>query len=246
MRSKDAPRFSRRRANLLAISAITASLIGLPVQSLRAQKLFRPTGPARLTRRLSRGLRDGNAIVVTRTWRITFEQQARGMAVAGEQLSVSVEAPPPLEPLSKIEERRSTKGMFPILLGPDGTIMAAGQNTSRSSFDAAVETAQSLLKQGGFGEESVQQQGAYIAQLLEAGTTLLDELPGDLFYPSTQPFRESKAVALPDGTQGGFEVTWVASTQEGIRLLKEARREVITRIGESERRSSEEWSLTLP
>ena len=244
MRSEYAPSFSRRRVNLLALSAIAASLVGLPTQTLGAQNLFRPTGPATLTRRLSRGLRDGKAILVTRSWRIAFEAQARGIAVAGEQMSVSVEAPQQLEPLARIEEQRSTQNMFPILLGPDGTIMAAGQNTSRSSFDAAVETAQSILQQGGFGEDSVQQQGAYLAQLQEAGSSLLDELPGDLFYPSTEPFREARAVALPDGTQGAFEMTWIASAQEGSGLLKDARREVITRIGESERRSSEEWSLT--
>lgn len=240
-----APALSRRRACVLAIGAMASGLAALPFSPLRAWHLGKPHGACALTRRLSRGLRDGNAIVVTRSWRVTFNEQARGMAVAGEQISASVEAPPQLELLAKIEEERSTEGMFPILLGPDGTIMAAGQNTSRSSFDAAVETAQSLLQKGGFGEQRVQQQGAYMAQLQEAGSSILDQLPGDLFYPSSKPFHETKAVALPDGTKGAFELKWIASTQEGTRLLRTARREVITRIGQSERQSSEEWSLTL-
>ncbi|MEM7701368.1 MAG: hypothetical protein AAF251_05475 [Pseudomonadota bacterium] len=241
-----APSFSRRRASLLGLGAMAAGLVGFPLQPLRARTLYRPEAPATLTRRLSRGLRDGNAIVVTRAWKVTFEEQARGIAIAGEQIAVSVEAPSPLEPLARIEEQRSTQGMFPILLGPDGTIMAAGQNTSRSSFDAAVETAQSLLQRSGFGEDSVEQQGAYMARLQKAGSSLLDQLPGDLFYPSTQPFRDTQAVALPDGTQGAFEVTWMASVKDGTRLLETARREVITRIGETERRSSEEWALAVP
>jgi len=236
---------TRRRLGLYSISALVIGLSAFPLRSVLAQNVALPEGGCALTRRLSRGLRDGNAIVVTRTWRLTFAQQARGVAIAGEQMAVSVEAPPRLAPLAQIEEARSTEGIFPILLAPDGTIMAAGQSTSPSSFDAAIETAQSLLGASGYDDGNVAQQGIYMAQLQEAGSSLLDEMPGDLFYPSTTPLRDVRQLALPDGTFGEFELTWEASVDVSTRLLETARREVITRIGSSERRSSEEWSLTI-
>lgn len=157
---------------------------------------------------------------------------------------MSVDAPPNLAPLSQIERERSTEGMFPILLGVDGTIMAAGNTTSSGSFESAITTATALLEEGGFSQDSVKQQALYMAQLQKAGSSLLDQLPGDLFYPSTDPFREVRALPLPDGGSGEFEFRWQASVQDDTALLKHAQREVITRIGESERRSSEEWTLT--
>jgi len=236
---------TRRRLGLYSMGVLLTGSGAFPLQPLLAQSVTLPNGACALTRRLSRGLRDGNAIVVTRTWRVTFAEQARGVAIGGEQMSVSVEAPPRLAPLAQIEEARSTEGIFPILLAPDGTIMAAGPGTSPSSVDAAIETAQSLLKASGYADGTVAQQGIYMAQLQKAGSSLLDEMPGDLFYPSTKPVHDVRQLALPDGTSGEFELTWQASVNEGTKLLETARREVITRIGSSERRSNEEWSLSL-
>ena len=235
---------TRRRVGLYSMGVLLIGSGALPLRPLWAQNVTLPKGACALTRRLSRGLRDGKAIVVTRTWRVTFAEQARGVAIAGEQMAVSVEAPPRLAPLTKIEEARSTKGIFPILLAPDGTIVAAGQSTSPSSVDAAIQTAQDLLEASGYADGSVAQQGAYMAQLQKAGSSLLDEMPGDLFYPSTKLLRDARQLALPDGTLGEFELTWEASVNEDTKLLETARRQVITRIGSSERRSSEEWSLT--
>ena len=234
---------TRRHALVFAMSAMAVGPAFAPSGSLAAQSLAPPKGSFALTRRLTRGLRDGNSIVVTRTWIVAFAPQSRGIAVSGTQTAVSVEAPPKLAPLTKIEEDRSTEGMFPILLAPDGTIVAAGENTSQASFEASIRTAQSLLEESGFSEARARQQVVYMAQLQRAGSSLLDELPGDLFYPSTEPFRDVRQVALPDGASGEFELRWEASVQSGTALLDRARREVITRIGESERKSSEDWSL---
>ena len=82
-----------------------------------------------------------------------------------------------------------------------------------------------------------------MAQLQAAGSSFLDEMPGDLFYPSITPLREVRQVPLGEGMVGEFEIRWEASAKADTGLLENARREVITRIGESERRSSEDWLL---
>lgn len=229
---------------MFVMSALGMGASGFATAPVFAKEVRLPLATYRLTRRLSRGLRDGTAIIVTRSWNVSFARQARGFAITGEQSAVLVEAPEHLAPIAKIEEERSSEGMFPILLAPDGTIMAAGQSTSQASFNASVATAQDLLEQSGLAKGRVEQQGVYMAQLQKAGSSLLDELPGDLFFPSTAPFREVRKVALPDGGTGEFELRWVASVVEGTSRLDKAQREVITRIGSSERRSSEDWSLT--
>lgn len=234
-------------------NALTFALAGLASGSLMsairaragsgAEPLTAPSQPMVLTRRLSRGLRDGMTIVVTRSWRVAFTQQARGIAVRGEQIEVSVEAPPQLAPLSEIEQSRPTSGIFPILLGPDGLIMAAGAASDADTVDAALAAARGVMAQHGLSSGSVAQHARYLADLQQAGSSLLEAWPADLFYPSPLPRRIVREVALPDGQTGEFELRWTASTQADSPLLREARREVLTRIGESERRSSEDWSL---
>ncbi|MEM7689491.1 MAG: hypothetical protein AAF291_10760 [Pseudomonadota bacterium] len=235
---------TRRRMGLLATGAFAASACSFAVSPLLAAGVALPSGAFSLTRRLLRGLRDGKAIIVERSWHVAFAQQSRGIAISGEQTSVSVEAPERLAPIAKIEQDRSTKAMFPILLAPDGTIMAAGENTSQTSFVASIASAQRLLETSGFTKSGAAEQAVYMAQLQKAGSSLLDQLPADLFFPSTAPLREARIVALPNGGSGEFELNWEASVQDGTALLNAARREVITRIGSSERRSSEDWSLT--
>jgi hypothetical protein len=223
-------------------------LAGMPARLAAREGIIVPAGTCLLTRRLERSLHDGKAIVVTRSWRIGFTRQARGIAVSGEQVSVSVDAPDRLAPLARIEEERSTLGMFPILLGPAGTIVAAGANSAQDSLDAAIKIALDLLGQGEEpdmpgAEKSAH--AAYLAQLQQAGSTLMDQMPGDLFYPSTEPFRTTRRIAMPDGEDAEFEMTWKANTREGSGLLESAQREIITRIGKSQRHSREEWSLKV-
>jgi len=215
--------------------------------SLGKKPLSLPPGAWLLKRRLQRGLRDGLAISVTREWRVQFARQSRGIAVSGAQVSVAVDAPERLAPIAKIEEQRSSDAMFPILLAPNGKIIAAGQNTSQESLDEAVRAGTALLAEempkAMAGARPAAQHARYLAQLQQSRSSLLDELPGDLFYPSAKPFRAVRQIALPDGRSGEFAVNWEASAHNESGWLNTARREVITRIGESERRSSEDWSL---
>ena len=238
----DAAGLSRRQATLLALGAFVFAKPAIAARTSTKDATL-PAGDCLLSRKLVRGLRDGNTITVTRGWRIEFARQSRGIAISGEQVSVTVEAPEKLSPIAKIERERSTKGLFPILLAPDGMIIAAGQNTAQSSVDETVRTAETLLSKQMGEADAAAKHARYLSNLQLAGSSLLDEMPGDLFYPSTETYREVRRVALPDGSTGEFEVSWEASAKAESGLLETARREVITRIGASERRSSEEWSL---
>lgn len=226
----------------LVVTSAGSSLLAQPSSQIKPAIQI-PDTPMRLTRRLSRGLRDGAAIVVTRNWRVTFTPQARGIAINGEQTGVEVDAPPALKPLSEIEANRSTAGMFPILLSPTGTIVAAGEMTSQTSIDAGMREAAALFEQSNGSAQTKEEQIRVLAGLRQTGASLLDKMPGDLFYPSIMPLREVRSLDLPDGSKGEFEIGWEATHQTGSTLLKRARREVITRIGSSTRTSSEEWSL---
>jgi len=230
-----------RSLPLAVMSLGSASLIAIPLSA--AQGAILPPGPMLLTRRLYRGLHDGKAIVVTRSWRVQFAPSSQGIAITGEQVAVSVDAPPALAPLTRIEETRSTQGMFPILLSSSGVIMAAGASTSQASFNAALDAAEQMMRARGASTLSVAEQRRFMAEIQQAGSTLLDEMPSDLFYPSAIPVREVRQITLADGARGEFELRWTASPQEQGPWLGTARREIITRIDGDERRSSEDWTM---
>ncbi len=234
----------RRHALVFAASGAVACSGLLPSLALALGPVVLPTNPMVLRRRLSRGLRDGKAIVVTREWRVEFLPQSRGISISGQQIGVAVEAPPALARLSEIEQTRSTDSMFPILLSQEGIILAAGDTTGGGSVSAALKAAEDLMTQKGLSAKSAAEQRQFLAQLQKTGSSLLNEMPGDLFYPSTIPVRETREVALADGGVGEFEVRWSASALAQTQLLERARREVITRIGKNERRSSEDWTLS--
>jgi hypothetical protein len=233
---------SRRDALALAGYACAGGL-AFSASSTLAASVDCPTGALTLSRILERGLRDGRSIIVTRRWRVVFTPQSRGIAVSGEQTSVEVKAPPALAQLSEIERTRSTASLFPILLSPEGRIVAAGEMTTRDSLDKAITTAERLLADRGMAPETASDANLFFASLQQAGSSMLDEMPGDLFFPSTQPVRQTREVPLPDGTVGAIDLSWEASVQPGKRLLASARREVTTRLGETALKSSEEWRL---
>ena len=233
-----------RREALLVTMASLGTAFGFSILPTHAfAGIFIPSHGMLLKRRLIRGLNDGNKIIVDRGWNVQFTRQSQGIAITGTQISVSVSAPKALASFVEIEKARSTQNMFPILLSPEGTIMAAGSFTSQESVAKALTTAEDFFIKRGLSAANAAQQIRAMEQLQQSSAKMLDEMPGDLFYPSTQPVRQARSVNLPNGAKGEFEVSWQASTQAGETLLKHARREVITRIGKSERVSSEEWWL---
>lgn len=234
---------TRRTALRGSVFGILAS--GLVNGPLRAAANVRiPAGPMALTRTLVRELRDGNAISVERKWRINFDQTSRYLQVNGKQLFAKVLAPAKLEPLARIEESRIEEAMFPLLLSDEGLIMAGGRDDDRDVMDEAVRIAQSMIARSDRIAKGKAQTTADLQQMQKAAKPFFDTLPKDLLFPNEQPVREIKRLTLPGGLRGEFELSYLAKAVPDYGWLDKAERRIVTRIGMSERRSVERWSLS--
>lgn len=202
-----------------------------------------PEGPLRLTRRIERSLRDGGHVAVERSWEVEFAHQGQGIAVRGRQVHVAVDAPPALAQLAAIEEGRSTADMWPILLTGSGLIIAAGSGARADDISRAVRVASDMITARPVPAAQAEREIHYLTQLAKAGSTLLDRLPDDLFFPAEGPMHSVQKVDLPGGLVGEFELNYEARTAVGRRWLASARREVVTRLAGTWQSAREDWSL---
>ena len=235
------------RRTLLAgiVAAGTVGGLALPAMLRAAGAPLRlPAGPMRLERVLVRELGGGATITVRRGWEVRFERQARGIIVTGRQISASVDAPPSLADLARIEEQRGTQAMFPIMLSDTGLVLAAGGGPAAAiDMAAALRAAEQMIAKRPQSEERRENLRRYLAEIHRAGSGEFDSLPADLFYPAGTPLRRVEAVALPGGLAGEFELVWDARAVPGEGWLASGERLVITRIEGLERRSREGWTL---
>jgi hypothetical protein len=239
--------FGTTRRRLLAglVVAGGAGLVASPLRAmLVAGGLVLPEGPMRLGRELMRGLGGEATIIVRRGWEIGFARQARGIVIAGRQTSVDVEAPPNLGELARIEEQRSTDAMFPIMLSEEGLVLASGTApTAPADMAAAIRAAETMIASRPQSAAARDNMRRYLAEIHSAGSGQFDTLPADLFFPDGTPQRRVETVNLPDGLTGTFELSWETRAAPGTGWLVEARRAIVTRIAELERRSVEVWTL---
>lgn len=225
----------------VGLAALGVGALGLPAQARAAVPL--PQGAMILSRRLERPLMDGQKIVVTRKWLVQFADHPQGISITGHQIDAQVDAPRQLAPLVELELNRSTDGMFPILLTPVGQIAATGSSESAEDVAAAVRTAESMIaRQVNSPSQRVIASRA-LSQLQMAGGSLFDNMPPDLFFPRGQAVQNIQPVSLPDGLTGQFELNYDARPISAGTWLKQARRTVVTRLGDSSRSALEEWSL---
>ena len=211
---------------------------------LRAQAQLRlPEGPLTLTRELTRDLRDGKRIRVTRQWAVTFQRNARSIKVSGYQTSVRVDAPDRLRRLAQIEEERDASGLFPIILSENGTIMMGGRKDDDSSLAKAVETASAMIAGSNRSAPDKAAAQQHLGTMQRASQPILDTMPKDLFFPQNAPIHDVRPVSLPDGGTGEFELTFSARAAEGGAWLSRAERRITTRLGADERHSTEVWTL---
>lgn len=235
------------RRNFVGACLGAGCLAGLPLgatQAMARAGIIPPAGPMMLTRLQERSLRDGEAIRVVRSWRVTFETGERGIAIAGNQINVSVEAPAKLAPIAAIEEQRSTADMWPILLGTSGRIIQAGNDVRTDDFATAVQQAEQLIRNDTPGSTDGVARLELLNRLQNVGASLLEQLPEDLFFPSGQPLFSKRELDLPGGLVGEFEVSYDAQPSSQGQWLGIAERRVTTRIDESEKYSLEKWTLS--
>ena len=234
---------STRRGALTAVLGFGISASFLPARVLASGPLALPDGPLRFTRKLTRSLSGGAELRVERSWRVTMGAQGRGYTVLGEQIAVSVDGPSSLAELAALEEARSTDGMWPILLSGSGLVVGAGRAIRDDDIARAATTARAIIERRVPAGSQREARMRYLADLLNAGAPLLEAIPHDLFFPTAQPLRAVRAVDLPGGLSGEFEVSYTAVAVPGMGWLDHATRQVTTRLEGSEQTAREEWHL---
>jgi hypothetical protein len=238
---------STRRTMLAALLGLSAAcgLTGLAAP-LRAAPLRLPDTPLRLERRLARALGETATLVVERSWEVRFARQGRGIIVTGTQIAASVDAPPNLAELARIEQQRDTSAMFPLMLTDSGLIMGSpGADLRDADLAAALRAAEALIAQQPAPADARARNLQYLALLHRAGAGAFDTLPADLLFPVNTPVERAETITLPDGLIGSYALAYHARTQSDASWLDQAERRVMTRIDGLERRSTERWRLTL-
>lgn len=219
-----------------------AGIGGLGSMAFAAGQLRLPIGTMRLSRVLERTLHDGSMVTVSRSWEVKFAEQGRGASVSGVQIEAQVDAPTSLAALARIEQDRSTAQMWPILLAEDGRIVAAGDNASEADIKAALEEAERIIARKPFPGSAQDARMEYLRTVAEAGGTLLQEMPADLFFPTGTNTKVERQLDLPGGITGSFVATYEASASASG-WLDIARREVSTSVDGSVQRAVELWRL---
>ena len=233
-----------RRSVLGSISVLPfAGLAGIGRANAANGDLSLPDGPMILHRTLRRGLRDGIDIVVQRVWTVSFFEQPGGVRITGNQLSATVDAPPEIAAIAEIERERDTSSMFPIELDGNGRIIGIGYGEPQSAVTQAVRAAEKLIAGATHAGSEREQALRQLSQIRSAGGSMLGRLPPDLFFPVPTDFREVQPVALPDGSQGEFELHYRAAAVAAGGWLEALDRTVITRLAGSERQSAESWTM---
>lgn len=232
-------------AALLGLGAVggprglIAPLLAAPDLPLRL-----PDTPLRLDRVLQRGIGEAAAITVRRSWDVRFERQGRGIITTGVQITAEVSAPPHLAALARIEQQRDTNGMFPLILAEDGLILTPGSTpVSSDAIADALRAAETLIARQPVPADERERYRLYLAQVHQAGATVLDTLPSDLLFPAGAPVEHSETIALPDGLSGQFSLSYSAQPQADAPWLQRAERRVVTEITGLTRSASEVWTL---
>ncbi len=230
----------RREALRLALGAALLPLFGSrPVLATPAtqQLIAPPVGDMIYRRILQRDLPGGAQFRVTRDFAVRFEAFGRGFQLTGQQILAHVEAPANLAQLAALEEQRVELGIFPLLLDSSGRIVDGSDDLPNQQIASALVEVRRRL--GETGEEA----STLVEALHMAGSQLTAELPHDLFAPAEGPREEHQQVTLPWGDVGEVATRFEAICDPQTRLMRSARREVVTRMGSDERRSGELWEL---
>lgn len=79
---------------------------------------------------------------------------------------------------------------------------------------------------------------------LAVSSAVLDSFPDDLFYPALGPLDAVQTLQLPGGKVGEFSLHYEARCAPNHPWLYRAERRVITRIGSTQERVLERWTLS--
>lgn len=213
----------------------TAAQTGAPISP--------PAGPMRYTRRLERSLGDGARFVVSRSFRVVFRPDQAGFRVEGEQIDVQVDAPASLAAFRDLERKREELGLFPIRLDARGMIVGLAPDGESQQLDAAVREISAEFERRPFDPAEREELRRFVSAVHQQAGRMVTLLPLDLFAPAETARRDSRQVALPDGEVGEVSVTFTAARDPATGLMRDATREVRTRLSGDLRTTLETWQL---
>ena len=218
--------------------ALLAGAAPLGAQQREAAGFVAPTGPMKLTRVLERALGDGNAVVVTRSWRVRFEPRAGGFLVEGEQIAVDVQAPARLAAMAEVVRANPQAGLFPIRLDAAGLIVRDAP-ADLPPVPGLTEAAREYVADRSAAARAEAMR--YVLAVQQAGAEMTTRWPQDLFFPTAA--RGDERTLPVAGGEGSLTVRFEGTLdREGERLAAAERRSV-TRVGDSTRTSRETWRL---
>ncbi len=238
-----------KRTSLLLASVASlmpsqlAPLLAEATPSAESPAFQPPSTPLVLTRTLWRSLRDGQEIMVRRSYEVRFSRNREGFLLDGRLIDTAVAAPAPLAMLAEIERRRPDTGMFPLHLDAQGRIIGQPERTiSGAAHSGAVEHTRMILARSALQTEA-RKEAEQLAQSILHSAVGATAWPSDLFSPAARSRREKRSLALGNGQQGEIEVAVeVRGAGEGG-LPQVVERRIATEVDGSARTSREVWTL---
>lgn len=224
------------KAMWLAAAAAIAPAVVLAVPAAFAPD----AAPLVLTRTVTREMNGGERLIVRRSWEVRMHRDGAGFAVEGRLIGCTVDAPPLLAPLARLEEARPDD-MFPLHLDSMGRMIAGGIGRTRTVDPAAAQTARALLGKARLGAGDAEAAERFIAALAATGGSAA--WPADLFNPAQARTETRRDVALPGGGAGTVAVITEVSGRLAGGLPREVARTVTTELGGVRRTSREEWTF---
>lgn len=236
------------RAALLAGLALLAP--GVPVNAAPAASsattanFSPPAQPVMLSRTLIRSLVDGREVRVIRRYHISFKPEPGGWRIDGELREVEVEAPPTLDRFARLERSRTDSGLFPMLMDHAGRLkpplaLPVGDDARAKAAAVGEEMiAEALLSPG-----ERDQANAMLAQVITAsmsGTSW----PMDLFHPERPETKETRDIALPDGSRAAITIVTRSEGRAANALPARFERAVTTELAGTRRTAREIWEFS--
>ena len=107
----------------------------------------------------------------------------------------------------------------------------------------AIDTARALFASLPTIAPDREQAAIFLAGLGRMSASAVSQLPRDLFYPAAGADTDTRAVTLPDGSEGSIAVQTDAETNGVSGLLTSCERRITTRLPDGVRLAAERWSL---
>ena len=217
--------------------------VAMPALATQSGGLVLPSTPMRFTHRLEKSLRDGQTIMVERVWRIEFRPHQLGAQIWGEQISSSTAMPKKLARMDEFEKNRSTATMWPITLSEQGRMTDSGVFKSAEDARRTTEIAIELLEERGDTPEQMEVHRRNLTTIELTSEKLTDLFPDDLFYPSGREVRSTSPLDLPGDQVGTYELVYRSEIATDGPWLMSAMRNIVTRIGDNEQWSQDDWTM---